>query len=88
MGGQATTLSIDRVLFKEPIRTGEFVEMRARVVLVGRTSMSIRVDVTRFQSRAAAAELARRIVMEAVHPRVTPLGENKLRWLPGTKAGS
>ena len=44
-GGQATTLSIDRVLFKEPIRTGEFVEMRARVVLVGRTSMSIMVDV-------------------------------------------
>lgn len=44
-GGQATTLSIDRVLFKEPIRTGEFVEMRARVVYVGRTSMSIMVEV-------------------------------------------
>ena len=44
-GGQATTLSIDRVLFKEPIHPGEFVEMRARVVLVGRTSMSIMVDV-------------------------------------------
>ena len=44
-GGQATTLSIDRVLFKEPIRTGELVEMRSRVVHVGRTSMSIKVDV-------------------------------------------
>ena len=44
-GGQATTLSIDRVLFKEPIHTGELVEMRARVVHTGRTSMSIMVDV-------------------------------------------
>ena len=44
-GGQATTLSIDRVLFKEPIRTGELVEMRSRVVHVGRTSMSIMVNV-------------------------------------------
>ncbi len=44
-GGQATTLSIDRVLFKEPIRVSELVEMRGRVVHVGRTSMSITVDV-------------------------------------------
>ena len=44
-GGQATTLSIDRVLFKEPIRIGELVEVRARVVHVGRTSMSITADV-------------------------------------------
>ena len=40
-GGQATTLSIDRILFKEPIRVGELVEIRARVVLVGRTSMAV-----------------------------------------------
>ncbi|MBV9126756.1 MAG: acyl-CoA thioesterase [Verrucomicrobia bacterium] len=43
--GQATTLSIDRVLFKEPIRVGELVEVRARVVHVGRTSMSILANV-------------------------------------------
>lgn len=40
-GGQATTLSIDRILFKEPIRVGELVEVRARVVFVGRTSMAV-----------------------------------------------
>lgn len=40
-GGQATTLSIDRILFKEPIRVGELVEIRSRVVHVGRTSMSV-----------------------------------------------
>lgn len=39
--GPATTLSIDRILFKEPIRVGELVEIRSRVVFVGRTSMSV-----------------------------------------------
>lgn len=44
-GGQVTTLSIDRILFKEPIRVGELVEVRARVVFVGRTSMAIQANV-------------------------------------------
>ena len=44
-GGQCTTLSIDRILFKEPIRVGELVEVRSRVVHVGRTSMSVIADV-------------------------------------------
>lgn len=44
-GGQVTTLSIDRILFKEPIRVGELVEVRARVVLVGRTSLSVVAEV-------------------------------------------
>ena len=43
--GQVTTLSIDRILFKEPIRSGELVEVRARVVRVGRTSMSVLANV-------------------------------------------
>jgi acyl-CoA hydrolase len=44
-GGQVTTLSIDRILFKEPIRVGELVEVRSRVVRVGRTSMSVLANV-------------------------------------------
>ncbi len=44
-GGQVTTLSIDRILFKEPIRVGELVEVRARVAHVGRTSISVLADV-------------------------------------------
>jgi acyl-CoA hydrolase len=44
-GGQCTTLSIDRILFKEPIRVGELVEVRSRVVQVGRTSLSVIADV-------------------------------------------
>jgi acyl-CoA hydrolase len=44
-GGPVTTLSIDRILFKEPIRVGELVEVESRVVFVGRTSMAILADV-------------------------------------------
>ena len=44
-GGQATTLSVDRILFKEPILVGELVEVRSRVVHVGRTSMSVLANV-------------------------------------------
>ena len=43
--GPATTLSIDRILFKEPIRVGQLVEIRSRVVHVGRTSMSVLANV-------------------------------------------
>jgi len=44
-GGPCTTLSIDRILFKEPIRVGELVEIRSRVVHVGRTSLAVLADV-------------------------------------------
>jgi acyl-CoA hydrolase len=44
-GGPCTTLSIDRILFKEPIRVGELVEVRSRVVHVGRTSLAVLADV-------------------------------------------
>lgn len=40
-GGQVTTLSIDKILFKEPIRVGELVEVRSHVVFVGKTSMAV-----------------------------------------------
>lgn len=40
-GGQVTTLSIDKILFKEPIRVGELVEVRSRVVFTGTTSMAV-----------------------------------------------
>src|SRR3954452_16780118 len=44
-GGQATTLSIGRILFKEPMRVGELVKIRSRVVHVGKTSMSVLANV-------------------------------------------
>ena len=41
---QTVTASIDRIDFKEPIRAGEFVETIARVVRIGRTSMTVEVE--------------------------------------------
>src|SRR5580658_1588937 len=38
------TASIDRLDFKEPIRVGEFVEVVARIVRVGRTSLGVSVE--------------------------------------------
>jgi acyl-CoA hydrolase len=38
------TASIDRLDFKEPIRIGEFVEVMARIVKVGRTSLTAQVE--------------------------------------------
>lgn len=43
--GQATTLSVERILFKEPIHVGELVEIRSHVVYVGRTSMAVVANV-------------------------------------------
>ncbi len=44
-GGQATTLSVERILFKEPILVGDLVEIRSHVAHVGRTSMYVVADV-------------------------------------------
>lgn len=38
------TASIDRVDFKAPIREGDFVETVARVVAIGRTSVTVEVE--------------------------------------------
>jgi acyl-CoA hydrolase len=41
---QVVTASIDRIDFKEPIRVGEFVETIGRVSRVGRTSLTVQVE--------------------------------------------
>ena len=38
------TASVDRIDFKEPIRAGEFVETIARVDKIGRTSITVEVE--------------------------------------------
>ena len=44
-GQYAVTLSVDRVVFKEPIAVGELVTFRAAVNYAGRTSMEIGIRV-------------------------------------------
>jgi acyl-CoA hydrolase len=44
-GAYAVTLSVDQVVFKEPINVGELVTFRAAVNLTGRSSMEIGIRV-------------------------------------------
>ncbi|WP_186418201.1 acyl-CoA thioesterase [Bosea sp. CS1GBMeth4] len=44
-GAYAVTLSVDQVVFKEPIHVGELVTFRAAVNLTGRSSMEIGIRV-------------------------------------------
>ncbi len=52
-GHHCVTLSVDKVLFKEPIHVGELVTFRATVNYVGRSSMEIgiRVEAQNIQER-------------------------------------
>ena len=52
-GNMCVTLSVDNVIFKEPIHVGELVNYYASVNLVGRTSMEIgiRVEAENIQTR-------------------------------------
>jgi acyl-CoA hydrolase len=51
-GAYAVTLSVDRVVFREPIRLGELVTFDASVNFTGRTSMEIGVRVSAEDVRA------------------------------------
>ena len=62
-GCEVVTASIDSLSFKEPIRIGDHVTLRASVNYVSRTSMEVGVQVTRenpyegIQTRATTAHL-------------------------------
>lgn len=48
------TAAIDNITFKIPIHVGDFVELNAEVVAVGRTSMQVEVEVVREDPLGAA----------------------------------
>ncbi len=51
------TRAIENIEFKVPILQGDLVEVHALVVAVGRTSMRVRVDVSREDPRTGSGEL-------------------------------
>ncbi|MBL7998131.1 MAG: acyl-CoA thioesterase [Candidatus Kapabacteria bacterium] len=53
-GGYAVTIYVGGIRFMQPIRIGTLVELRARVIYTGRTSMHIAVDV--FSKRPELAD--------------------------------
>jgi uncharacterized protein (TIGR00369 family) len=70
---QVVTASIDRIDFKEPIRSGEFVETIARVARVGRTSITVEVELWAEQPLTGARRLS--TVGKFIFVAVTPEGK-------------
>jgi len=52
------TASIDRIDFKEPIRQGNLVETIARVVAIGRTSITVEVELWRILAESGERVLS------------------------------
>jgi acyl-CoA hydrolase len=46
VGAYAVTLSVDRVVFREPVHVGELVTFEASINFTGRTSMEVGIRVT------------------------------------------
>lgn len=68
------TASIDRIDFKEPIRQGDLVETIARVVKIGRTSITVEVELWRVLADSGRRRLSTvgKFVMVAVDRRGRP----------------
>ena len=80
------TASIDRIDFKEPIRQGDLVETIARVVKIGRTSITLEVELWRVLADSGKRTLSTvgKFVMVAVdrRGRPTPVLSGKNRSSP------
>lgn len=55
---KVVTVSVDRVDFKVPIAEGSIVELKGKVIRVGNTSMTVRVQIYRENMFAGGQELA------------------------------
>jgi len=85
-GKEAVTVGIDSLIFKEPIRIGDQVLLKASVNYVGRTSMEVGVQVTREDPYGGNC-----VIATAAHLTFVALDENKKPTLvppivPQTKA--
>ncbi len=67
------TVSIDRIDFKVPIRTGEFVDTIAHVVKLGRTSITVEVELWGEHPTTGERRLA--TVGKFIYVAVTPDGK-------------
>jgi len=77
--GTVVTAAIEDIAFRVPILQGDFVDVTARVVEVGRTSMRVRVEVRKERPRDGTSELCTvgHFTMVAMGPdrRPTPVPE-------------
>jgi acyl-CoA hydrolase len=94
-GVYVVTLSVDQVMFKQPIEVGDLVTFYATVNYVGRTSMEVGIKVTAENIRdrtcrhtntcyftmVALDEQKRPVAV----PQVTPATEEERRWFRGAE---
>ncbi len=71
-GKEVVTVSIDSLSFKEPIRIGDHVVLKASVNYVGRTSMEVGVQVTRENPYSGE-----KIIATTAHLTFVAIDENK-----------
>ena len=67
------TVSIDRIDFKVPIRTGEFVETIAHVTHIGRTSITVEIEL--WGEHPTTGERRLSTVGKFIYVAVTPEGK-------------
>ena len=79
--GPVVTVAVNSFVFKEPVFVGDLVSFYARVMKVGRTSVTVDVEVFAQRGRIGAAAVK---VTEAQLTYVAVDGERKPRVLPGT----
>ena len=79
--GPVVTLAVNSFLFKQPVYVGDLVSFYARVLKVGRTSITVDVEVFAQRGRLGRAEAVK--VTEAQLTYVAVDGERKPRPVPG-----
>ncbi|MGH8504812.1 MAG: acyl-CoA thioesterase [Stenotrophobium sp.] len=94
-GAYVVTLSVDQVMFKQPIHVGELVTFRACVNYVGRTSMEIGIKVSaeNIRDRVCHHTNTCYFTMVAVDdqmkalalPRIEPKALEERRWYRGAE---
>ena len=79
--GPVVTVAVNSFVFKEPVFVGDLVSFYARVLKVGRTSVTVDVEVFAQRGRIGAGAVK---VTEAQLTYVAVDAERKPRMLPGT----
>ena len=79
--GPIVTVAVNSFVFQEPVFVGDLVSFYARVLKVGRTSLTVDVEVFAQRRRGAVSEVVR--VTEAQLTYVAVDGARKPRPVPG-----
>jgi len=81
--GPIVTVAVNSVLFKEPVFVGDLVSFYARVLKVGRTSITVDVEVFAQRGRDGRTDVVK--VTEAQLTYVAIDGERRPRPIPGNE---